>query len=788
MPTKNSRYVLNFSKPADWWGSLWRDALPTGNGVFGAAVYGGAGDETVLINHCQLGWQGNAGVLPDVSDKINDVRKKIEEGDFAKAGRIIPDALINKGYRPTPAVPLPLCDLKIHQEFDKPVKDYLRSVNLNTGEVSVTYKEGATRFERRLFVSRCAPLLVLELEKTGPKNLDVVFSLDMHDRHDVRTPVAISKLPDNANGKYERYFMYFAARSDNAKDFGAVARVSTFGGTVKETVKGIEVKGAEKILVTLQPFVESNRDKEWKSIRAELAANKLTYDKMFKAHASAHAKLFESVALDLGEFSDESMEAELARSGVDGAMRPSLVAKLWAYGRYLLICGASTTAMMRPCGLWCGDYKAEKGFTTAAGNLQMLYAQVLGGDLSEYLLPVFAKYEQAIDELKKNAIRLFNCRGIMIPPVLAPGTGLVGIVSPENVYTTWVAASISNLMFEYYRYTGDLKFLKTRALPFMREAALFYKEFLSVDQEGKGSFLPGFSSEDSPLGVTADDVPPAIAKDCTVDFAAVTELLSNFVEGSALTGLYKEEMAWCAELQRKLPPPRINSDGLLAEYADAKLEDNYDSASANMLYGVYPGNLYHRKETEIGRAALATAKRRAVSGLRRHSGESLMRFAGVFARLGNGDEALELIKTAIDAFAASNGIFAGGSFNGMGIGKQDFWATYGLAANLGLSAAVQEMLIQSDENNLRVLPALPNDWKKGAVTGLKTRFNGDVDVEWDLSKRMASVLRVKSRKAKTVTIQFPDHVTKVKGLKSFDAETYQAKIDLPAGKPVLFNF
>ena len=105
--------TLRFNKPASWWGSTWREALPTGNGVLGAAVYGGAGSDVVMLNHRDLWWQGHVGVLQDVVDKIQTVRKKMDEDNPAAAQDILSSALITKNYRPQMAYPLPLCDFHI---------------------------------------------------------------------------------------------------------------------------------------------------------------------------------------------------------------------------------------------------------------------------------------------------------------------------------------------------------------------------------------------------------------------------------------------------------------------------------------------------------------------------------------------------------------------------------------------------------------------------------------------------------------------------------------------------
>ena len=190
-----SKNALRFNKPASWWGSTWREALPTGNGVLGAAVYGGAGSEVIMLEHRDLWWQGHVGVLQDVADKLQSVRKKMDEDDPAAAQNILSSALIAKNYRPQMAYPLPLCDLLVDFPLDRPVRDYQRILNMDNGEVTVTYRDGATRYERSCFVSRANNTLCYEITKSGGKSIEATFSFALHDKFNART---------QASGRRER--------------------------------------------------------------------------------------------------------------------------------------------------------------------------------------------------------------------------------------------------------------------------------------------------------------------------------------------------------------------------------------------------------------------------------------------------------------------------------------------------------------------------------------------------------------------------------------------------------
>ena len=266
--SRKPKNALKFNKPASWWGSTWREALPTGNGVIGAAVYGGAGEDVVMINHGDLRWQGHVGVMQDVADKLTSVRKKLDEDNPSSAQDILANALISKNYRPHASYPLPLCDFRISTKIDKGIKDYQRVLNMENGEVSVVYRNGSTKYERSVFVSRANNLVCYEITKSGKDSINVNFQLAMHDKFNARTPVSISKLPEGVNVKYENFFMFYSARSDNGTEFGAVARINHFGGSMSvDPQTGITIKGAEKVLVLIRPFIASQREKEWKKLK-----------------------------------------------------------------------------------------------------------------------------------------------------------------------------------------------------------------------------------------------------------------------------------------------------------------------------------------------------------------------------------------------------------------------------------------------------------------------------------------------------------------------------------------
>ena len=790
---KKPKNALKFSKPAAWWGSTWRDALPAGNGEIGAAVYGGAGHDIILINHGDLWWQGHVGVLQDVADKLKDVRKKMEEGSVKEAENVLSDGLITKGYRPQLAYPLPLCDFHVTMPLDKTAKEYSRVLNMENGEITVSFKDGATRFERSMFVSQTQNVIAYEITHTGSKAIDVTFSLNLHDKFNSRTPTAVSKLPDGVNVKYENYFMYFSARSDNGTEFGTVAFINHYGGTQTVNSDSITIKGADKVLVLLRPYVESQREKEWKALKNYLSSIKLTYEKLLKEHTPVHSKLFGSAEIDLGAENRDAYANDLLKDAFEtGDVSPALLEKMWAYGRYLMVCGSKKASRpLPPYGLWCGDYKAVDSQVTAAGSLQTIYSHVLAGNMTDYLESVFTYYESVIDDLRKNASRLYAARGLFIPSIMAHGTGVLGSVESDVIHFTGVAGWIAQLFYDYYLFTDDKNFLKNRALPFMKEVALFYENFFKVQGDSMYETCPSYSPHTTPGNYTSGGESLLIARNAAVDFFIARELLENLVQGSEIVGINKSDVIKWKDMLTRIPDYQFASDNTVREYYDQRFADNPEATSTAMFYPVYPGVRVNNETPEVKKSFENTAKKKLSSALANQSAMTLSRYANIMARLGDGSSAMEIITAIIRGMAMDNLIFSASDWRGMGIAQNDTWAQYTIEPNMGITSAIQEMILQSNASTVMLLPAISDAMQKGEIDGLLTRTGVEVSsLAWDL-KRGTVLAKLKSRKSGKINVKMPANAKRLNGKVDCQNIDYESgiiyELNMPAGKVVTLD-
>lgn len=757
--TRKPKNTLKFSQPSSWWGSRWREGMPIGNGIIGASVYGGAVDDVLMITHGDLWWQGKDSALQDVADKVSSVRKKIDDGDFIGAEKILSTELMKKGYRPQLSYPLPMCDFKIDMKTDRGVKEYSRTLDMESAECSVSYKDGATRFERNAFVSRARDIIVYEITRTGQKNIDASFKFEMHDKFNARTPVAVSATPDNVTQKCENYWLYFSARSSSGADFGAVAKVNFFAGKQEIVGDTLVVTGAEKILILIKPFIEAQRDKAWKDCKAALTDIKqLTYDKLLKEHQTLHQKLFFSAELDFAadpQSRDAYVDGAIADAVRSGETDAATLEKLWAFGRYLMITGSRPEARpFAPYGLWCGDFKAEGAQINAAGNLQAVYDMTQAGNLNDFAESVFHLYESVMPSLKTNASRLYGCRGIFVPYTTTPSTGYPGDISDSMIHFTGVAGWLGNLFYDYALYTNDQKFLKNRALPFMKEAATFYEEFFKLIDLRYYESSPSYSPFTTAGNLAGAGEAHEIAKNATVDFAVARSLLTNLIEGSKVAGMNKAEIIKWEDMLKKMPPYKYNNDGSVSEYIDDRCTDNAASPSVAMFYPVYP-DYRNRDNFDLNKAFSVAAKKKSVSARENMTADALAGYAQIYARLGDGNQVYEQLNSLVRGMAMNNLMFAASDWRGMGSGKNDNWAQPVPYVNVIVAGALQEALVQSTPDTVHLLPAVPAEMGKGTLSGFQTRAGVEIaSMEWDIPRGMLEV-KLKAKRATVIDVQLP---------------------------------
>ncbi|KRF44213.1 alpha-L-fucosidase [Paenibacillus sp. Soil787] len=738
--------------PSSYWGAKWREAIPVGNGVLGASVYGGVYKETILLNHADLWTQGITADLPDVSGKLPHARELLIQGKAEVADHVLSNALTEAGYNAEHALPLPLGDLHIIMHESKGFQDYSRALNMDTGEVTVSWLEGTARYERVLFASRTDDILVYELRCSEPGHISYIMKFDLHGNGEpepFRTALELS-LAENKHTYGEENNLYYAVKNDSGMDFGAVARVELDGGSISDKHGSLQIKDANRVLIFIRLFVNGERNQQWKRLKRELSGIDSDYSTLLERHACEHSRLFHAMKFDLGAQDRDKYNEEYLMEAYKGKQSLALMEKMWSFGRYLLI--SSTREGGQPChlyGLWCGEYNALWAFHMVNLNLQMIYWQALSGNMPELLHPVFDYMDGKLEDFRTNAKQLFGCRGVFVPAPTTPESGLMKIVYPHIIHWISGAGWIAQFYVKYYQYTLDEEFLRGRALPFLYETALFYEDYFTIGEDGFIVISPSISPENTPSNyVKASNLDGyesggvmETTMNATMDYAVAKEVLTSLLTLAPLVDMYEDEIAKWRDMLVRIPAYQTNEDGAIREWMHPDYDDNDQHRHLAHIYPLFPGSEIDMDSSpdQYNPFVKAVENRSNDVTLREQCAWSFMYIANAYARMGKGEEAIKCFDKLSRANLLSNLFTLCNDWRDMGLTFELPMAPFQIDANMGWCAVVQEMLMLSTPGKIRVLHSLPQSWEQGKAGPILAHGSIEVTLEWDLNLKEAQV-------------------------------------------------
>ncbi len=719
--------------PSSWHGEMWREGAPCGNGLIGALVYGAAGIETIQLNHALL-WQGGVTEeLPDVSGSLEEIRALLHQRRTIEADTVLSRELNKHGYSSNHARAVPLCDLNIVTDFNSPITGYRRVVNMDQAEVTVSWNCAGVKYTRSVFVSRADNTLYTRYAADRPGAITAVLSLTTHDTETLTKPEIIQAAESCAVGNLLSYSAANETVYEPAQgDYGAVSRVFT-DGDIRAADGKMTVSGASELRIATRLYVGGSRGVDVQKLAAALAD--FDYNAALAAHAEIHSALFQAVDFAITPEKESSSNEELLLESFDGNTSNELMEKLYAYGRYLFICSTSDRNTL-PChltGLWCGSYTAWWVIYMYNINFEMIYWQALTGNLPGFMRLALDYTESAVEDYRDNAKKLFGCRGLYIESTNTPESATVKCLQNHILNWTGGAAWMSQHFWDYYRFTGDEAYLREHALPFMAESALFFEDFLTIGEDGLYEFVPSVSPENTPGNIEPlVDHTVETARNALMDIALVKELLTNLISASEITGMYEDKVAIWGEMLQKLPKYMINEDGGVKEWSDPFYTDNDRHRHQSHLYPVFPGAEVNNSNPQW-EAFVKAEELRYERGLSSISSWGLVNMAATFARMEQSEKALTSLEVIAQTCLMNNFFTLHNDWRRMGNALVDDLraAPFQIDANIGMTGAVHEMLLQSQFDDLFVLPALPKKWSEGHITGLLARGNILCDIAWD---------------------------------------------------------
>lgn len=704
----------------------WEDALLSGNGTMGVMVFGNTHEETIIVNHALHYlpmWIPQQPI--DQASRLREIRSLLAGGKYREAARVPQEQSMIEGYGEKKWIDpfVPFCNINISMPPGD-VKNYIRMVDFSTGEAKTEWEQNGRLMQRSVFVSRSDSIIAVRI--CGSDKVSASLALNRHpvpwDQWDIING-AIRDVQTSAHDGFLTYTTEFRRQWDGIPDgFEGVARVISSGGEVKYEGDRMIIGDADEILLLMRVVPNYNYEQSRvNELKNDLVSLPTDYKELLSNHKKVHGDLFNRVKLDIGKNDKADMQSENLVLQARRETSPSIIEKQFDAARYNIISSTGTNPPNLQ-GIWSGTWTPpwSSGFTHD-GNVEVAVSSLLPSNTPELMKAYMEYHERMMPYYRDNARRLFGCRGIALPAHSSTHGWNIHF-DEEWCLTFWTGGAgwASGILYDYFLYTGDEAYLKHHIYPFMKESALFYENFLFVGDNGKYVFSPSYSPENTPANSNAQAVVNA-----TMDVMIAKELLRNCIEAGKIVGEEETLIAKWEKMLTRMPAYRINEDGALAEWLPENLKDNYKHRHVSHLYALYEIIAPEFKNNpELMAAAREAIERRMVHRRRENGGEmafGLAQMGMIAANLGNSDIAGEIINwISRYYFTPSLGTYhnSGNLFN--------------MDVSGGFPAVVMRTLAYSEPGLIKLLPALPDDWKKGSLEGMALR--GQIlmnNLSWD---------------------------------------------------------